>query len=414
MAVPRFKIGMSIPELLAWFGKLTETGKSSEVEEFERLIAAKVQRKFAISFPSGRIALYALLKALSKESDKREIVIPAFTVPEVITMIRAAGWKPIFADAHEKLYNVQPFEVEDKISSDTGAVLMTHLFGQPCDAFAFDELARKRGLILLEDAAQALGSHCDEKPVGSFGKASLLSFGLVKNLTTLGGGMIVCDDERLADELHRFRSGFADTKFTSLAKRLSLAAAVNIATSWPVFPLATYPTLRLLDISGSDLADRMFDEKPDELSLKDIPESMLKKFSPVQAAWGKLQLDKLEDKNKRRRENAFYLRALLVGTTGLGLPQFQQECVGIHLNFAVRHAQADQLVKLLRRYGVDTTKGYLANCADSRYFPEYKSDCPIAAKLERELLYLPIYPSLNERDMECVAKAVKKACDELA
>lgn len=175
------------------------------VREFEKKIAARVERRFGVAVSSGTAALEIALQSLSLETGS-EVILPSFTIVSCANAILRAGAVPVFVDSDPETWTVDPKKVLEKISERTRALLLVHLYGLPVDMKVLLEAARARGIFVIEDASQALGSSYFGQPCGSFGTLSTFSFYANKTVTTGEGGMIVTDDPSIAARASKLRN----------------------------------------------------------------------------------------------------------------------------------------------------------------------------------------------------------------
>lgn len=174
-------------------------------KEFEKEIAEKTQRKYAVSFNSGTSGLTAVLISLGIGSGD-EVIVPSFTFSATSNCVVHTGAQPVFAEIEDITFGLDPGDVADKITENTRAIMPIHYGGGSCRIDELVELAEENGLVLIEDAAESLGCINRCRPVGSFGKAAMFSFCGNKVLTTGEGGMVVTDDPELADRMKLVRS----------------------------------------------------------------------------------------------------------------------------------------------------------------------------------------------------------------
>src|SRR6476661_6067961 len=186
----------------------------SEVAELEEKIAAYCQTRYAVGMSSGTDALLAALMALDITYGDEVVTTPLSFFATVGAIVRL-GAKPVFVDIDPVTYNLDPSQVEAAITSRTRAIIPVHLYGQCADMDPLIQIAARHGLAVVEDAAQAIGSeYRDRRRAGSMGVAGCLSFFPSKNLGGLGdGGMVVTNDETLAERLRILRVHGAKPKY---------------------------------------------------------------------------------------------------------------------------------------------------------------------------------------------------------
>jgi perosamine synthetase len=175
------------------------------VKDFEQKFAARVNRKHGIAVCNGTAALDAALEALGIGPGD-EVIMPTFTIISCIGQIVRSGAKPVLVDNDPLTWNMDVGQIEAKITERTKVIMVVHIFGLPVDIAPVLEIAKRHGLKVLEDAAQMIGQTYKGKPCGSFGDISTFSFYPNKHVTTGEGGMIVTNDDGLAEECRSLRN----------------------------------------------------------------------------------------------------------------------------------------------------------------------------------------------------------------
>ncbi|WP_017967129.1 DegT/DnrJ/EryC1/StrS family aminotransferase [Rhizobium leguminosarum] len=175
------------------------------ITRFEREFAATVGRKHAIAVANGSMALDAGMMALGLE-EGTEVIMPSFTIISCAAAIVRAGCVPVAVDSDPLTWNIDPTKIEAAITPKTGAIMVVHIYGLPCDMAAINEIARRHDLKIIEDAAEMHGQTYNGQPCGSFGDVSIFSFYPNKHITTGEGGMIVTDSDALADRSRSLRN----------------------------------------------------------------------------------------------------------------------------------------------------------------------------------------------------------------
>lgn len=175
-----------------------------EIKEFESCLS-KMHEKHALVFNSGTSALHAYLAVL--ELKGREVIVPSFTFTSTANSVVLAGGKPVFAEVEPETYGLDFEDVKKKITKDTKAIIIVHYAGCIAkDTFRIKKLCEEKGVLLIEDAAEAMGAEKDEKLAGTIGHAGMLSFCQSKIVTTGEGGAIITDDKELLEKLKLLRS----------------------------------------------------------------------------------------------------------------------------------------------------------------------------------------------------------------
>jgi UDP-4-amino-4,6-dideoxy-N-acetyl-beta-L-altrosamine transaminase len=332
-----------------------------KIQEFERALAARGGAKHAVVMANGTAALQAAYYAAGLGPGD-ELVTTPLTFAATANAALWFGAKPVFADIDESTGNLSPDEAARKITSRTKVLAPVDYAGRPADLPAFRELAKKHGLLLVEDACHSYGASLGSSPVGSLADMTVLSFHPVKTLTTGEGGAVLTNDEALAAKLSSFRAHGVTSR---------------------------QPDWRY-DIGHLAQNYRMTD---------------------MQAALGLSQLRKLDRFIARRQEIAeAYLRDF-AGVPELGLPPTAApgQCAW-HL-FPIRVPRRAEVFRSLRAAGVGVQVHYIPVHHHSLYrglgYPEKL--CPRAERFYDEELSLPIFPLLTEADRKKVVSAVKDA-----
>ena len=175
------------------------------VEQLEKQFASRVGRKHGIAVTNGTAAIDASIEALGIGPGD-EVILPAFTIISCILQIVRAGAKPILVDSEPFTWNMDVASIESKITSKTKAIMVVHIYGMPVDMGPVMDLCQRYRLLLIEDAAEVIGQDYRDKPCGSFGDISTVSFYPNKHVTTGEGGMILTDDDAVAERCRELRN----------------------------------------------------------------------------------------------------------------------------------------------------------------------------------------------------------------
>lgn len=382
---------------------MQETLRSREsgddcVRDFERAFAKKAGVPFAVALPSCRFGVYHYLKYLGPraEADEEEVVVPAFTYPAMPAAVRAAGMKPVFVDSERDGYNIDSSAIRNRISPKTKALLVSHLFGTPCEMEQITEIARETGVKIIEDCAHAAGSSFNGRSVGSWGHVGFFSFGIGKNLSTFGGGMMVSSSKDLA-EYFRSVTAALPGKRPLLVLREALGAWIKgVLTNPPGFSTVTFPLIRLMALRDVNWLDRLMTE-----SMEDFSSGLTnaRGYAGAQARLGMLRLSDLETVNLEQAKKASAFDESLA--PALQLRGSRRSRLGEAVSYyVIRSAQRDRMRAELLAQGIDTKACDMANC------------CPgmqRAERLSKELFELPISRWLSRQELEYIARAVNEA-----
>ncbi|RAM51567.1 MAG: aminotransferase DegT [Hapalosiphonaceae cyanobacterium JJU2] len=175
------------------------------IKQFEEQFAARVGRKYGVAVSNGSVALDAAVAALGIGSGD-EVILPTFTIISCAAAIVRAGATPVVVDCDPHTWNIDVNQIEAKITPKTKAIMVVHIYGLPVDMEPVLALADKYGLQIIEDAAEMHGQTYKGRPCGSFGAISTFSFYPNKHITTGEGGMLVTDDQKLAERCRSLRN----------------------------------------------------------------------------------------------------------------------------------------------------------------------------------------------------------------
>ena len=175
------------------------------IKQFEENFAQKVNRKYAVAVANGTLAIDAAIAALDIKAGD-EVILPTFTIISCILQIVRIGAVPVLVDCDPYTFNMNINQIESKITKKTKAIMVVHIYGLPVDVSPILALAKKYNLRIIEDAAEMHGQTYNGKPCGSFGDVSTFSFYPNKHITTGEGGMIVTDDQAIAERCKSLRN----------------------------------------------------------------------------------------------------------------------------------------------------------------------------------------------------------------
>lgn len=320
------------------------------VEDFEGRFAAFCGARYAIATSSGTAALYIALLAHGI-SPGDEVITTPFSFIASANSIVSARARPVFVDIEEDSFNIDPRLIEEKITPRTKAIIPVHLYGNPCDMEAILEIAARHGLVVIEDACQAHGASIDGRKVGSFG-TGCFSFYASKNMVTGEGGMITTDDKGVAERARLIRQHGMRRQYYH-------------------------------DMWGFNF-----------------------RMTEFQAAIGIVQLEKLEDFNRRRIENAAYLTENLRRVI---TPQVRDGFRHVFHQYTIRVLDGrDKMLEGLRRRDIDARVYYPLPIHKQAFYQQlgYHEELPLAEKASQEVLSLPVHPGLTPAELERIVEEV--------
>jgi dTDP-4-amino-4,6-dideoxygalactose transaminase len=376
------------------------------IEEFYTKFAQWLGVSHVLGAASGRSAFQLALGALGLEKGA-QIIFPAFTFPVIPLVAKLLGYQPVFCDVDSQTYNSGPEHIEPKITEKTGAILATHLFGQPCPIRELADLARQRNIRLLEDCAHACGVRVDGQPVGSFGDIGIFSFAEGKNMPCFGGGAIATSDDEIAQRAVDILS-----ESPMLTKNAITKNAFSIWLKWLltrpfIFGMTAYPALRLKLLLGQPLMDSAVG---DEL-LEDFKQSnpRVHRMTNLQAAVGVLQLKHIDEFNEGARRNARILTENLGQVPGIEAPDaIEGDHIYVYYPLKVDPAKRDDLRHYLLRRGYDSKTSDMSDCAPLITFrdPEQPENYQSTSR-EASILEICVYPVIAQEKMRRLAQDIR-------
>ena len=414
MMIPRFEPTTTLFEALQFLldSATRSLSDRSDVRRFERDFATWQGAEDALFVPSGRMGLWLTLKALNYPAGS-EIVVPSFTYFAIPAVIRFAGLVPVYADIDPATYEITAATVNPVLTGKTCAILPTHLFGRTCPMPELQELAQSKGLDIIEDCAQSCGAMIGTRRSGSLGRASYFTFGITKNFSTFSGGMVVSQDGELVRKMAVERDRFSDSSRSYLIKQGVTAAAMSVATRRAIFNLSLSPLVRLGKKSDADPVHKSFEEQVHEVT-SDVMTRLKWRPGAPQALAGFRQLAVVERKNQMRRERGMALLAALARRGVSGLPAGpEEEGDHIFMSFALRRRERSAFGTRLRGQEVDFSSGYMSACGAIPALGGRPGLCEEGERAAREIVHLPLYPGLEERDIERIADGVAQADREV-
>ena len=385
-------------------GKTVQQGPA--IDKFYTKFAQWLGVSHVLGAASGRSAFQLALGALGLEKGA-QIIFPAFTFPVIPLVAKLLGYQPVFCDVDSQTYNSGPEHIEPKITEKTGAILATHLFGQPCPIRELADLARQRNIRLLEDCAHACGVRVDGQPVGSFGDIGIFSFAEGKNMPCFGGGAIATSDDKIAQRAVDILSESPMPTKNAITKNAFSIWLKWLLTRPFIFGMTAYPALRLKLLLGQPLMDSAVG---DEL-LEDFMQSnpRVHRMSNLQAAVGVLQLEHIDEFNEGARRNARILTEKLGQVPGIEAPDATEgDHIYVYYPLKVDPAKRDDLRHYLLRRGYDSKTSDMSDCTPLVTFrdPEQTENYQTRSR-EASILEICVYPVIAQDKMRRLAQDIR-------
>lgn len=320
-----------------------------EVAAFENEFSSIVANRQCIAVNSGTSGLHmALIAAGIKQGD--EVIVPSFTFAATANTVVLTGATPVFVDINPKTFNIDPVAIEAAITPRTRAILPVHLYGQPAAMNEIMAIAERHSLLVIEDAAQAHMASLSGTPVGSFGTAGVFSFYPTKNMTSGEGGMISAASDEIARQCRLLRNQGMEKRYAN-------------------------------EIVGFNT--RMTD---------------------IHAAIGRVQLTKLESWTRQRRSNAKFLNENLRDVV---IPYVAPNAIHVYHQYTIRileHSR-DAFADEMNKRGVGNGVYYPTPVHELDSF-RIKLDLPETTRASKEVLSIPVHPSLSPGELETIVSVI--------
>lgn len=332
------------------------------VRRFEREFAQACGCEFGVACANGTVALHLALATLGIGPGD-EVIIPTFTMIATANAVSYTGATPTLVDAEPETWNLDVSRIEEKITPRTKAIIVVHTYGHPVEMDAVNEIARRHGLYVIEDAAEAHGAEYHSRRAGSLGDVASFSFYANKIITTGEGGMVTTNNAELAE----------------LARRLRDHAFSSERHFWHQYRGFNY------------------------------------RMTNMQAAIGLAQTERLAQLVERRRRNAQVYTEILSRVPGLTLPRERQGSKNVFWMYGILvgddfGCSRDELRRRLAQQGIETRTFFIPIHFQPIYFAQFKGQrYPVSETLCHRGMYLPSGAGLTEADVRFVAEAVAQA-----
>ena len=336
-------------------------------EALETDLAAYCDAKYAVALANGTDALTIALAACGIGAGD-EVIVPAFTFVATATAVVRLGARPVFADIDPGTFNLNPAEIERRLTPQTKAVIPVHLYGLPAEMETINAIAARHRLHVIEDNAQAIGARYKSARTGSLGIAAGLSFYPTKNLGAYGdGGMLVTNSERLAAHARRLRDHGQSGKYLC--------------------------------------AEPGWNSRLDE----------------IQAAVLRVKLRHLDDWTIARRSHAQHYTELLANVPGISTPRVPSHSEHVYHLYTIRirgeSSHRDRVQQKLASLGISTGAYYPTPLHLQPIFASYghrAGSFPVAEQAAAQVLSLPLFPELTKKQIERVVESLDKTLKEIA
>jgi dTDP-4-amino-4,6-dideoxygalactose transaminase len=348
-----FEIDKAISKVISDFDFI----RGKYVQEFEKKFAIFCSSKHCVGVGNGTDALFVALKSLNIGPGD-EVIVPANTFIAIPEAVSITGAKVVFIDCDPQTYNIDVQKIPAQITERTRAIIPVHLYGQPADMDTIQIIARKNGLKIVQDCAQAHGATIAKKPLSLYGDILCFSFYPSKNLGAMGdAGALVTNDDDIAKLARMFANHGRLSKY-----------------------------------------EHMF-------------EGINSRMDGIQAAILNVKLKYLLNWTEKRKKIASLYNQMLYGAGDVVTPHVMSNFEHVYHLYVIRTKKRDVLKEYLKNNGIHSGIHYpiaLPNLQAYRYLGHTPRDFPVASMYQNEILSLPIYPELKKEMIEYIASKVKE------
>ena len=335
-------------------GQLTDGPRTAA---FEDAFANRHSVSNAVAFSNGTVALAGIYLALDIGPGD-EVIVPSMTFISTATSVLHVGARPVFAEVTEDTYNLDPSDVEARLTPRTRAIVAVHYGGQPADLAELSSFAKDAGVVLIEDAAQAHGASYRGTPVGGFGQAAMFSFTPTKNITTGEGGIVTTNDAELASRLRLLRNHGQTGRYHH-------------------------------DVVGYNW-----------------------RITEMQAAMGVVQIGKLDAILERKWANSAYLRNRLTDAPNVLLPIAREDRTHAYMLFTLKVPTnlRDHAMNALLEAGIEA-RLYFPPAHLQPVFRNQAVSLPKTERLASQMMSIPFHSHLSHSEIDTMVGALKRALD---
>lgn len=327
------------------------------VSRFEELVSSAFKSKHSLAVSNGTTALHLAYLALGLHAGD-EVVIPAFSYLAAANVAIQLGLVPVFADVDDSTFCLTAETVSRVVTDRTRAIVAIHTYGSMCDVDAITDVVRSRGIVVIEDSAEAMGSKLRGRFAGTIAPIGTLSFHAAKTITTGEGGMVLSNDDALAESMRSWRThGSTHTRY------------------WH-------------DVPGHNF-----------------------RMGNLQAAFGCAQMEHWDSVVAERRKLVDTYSRNLAGHAGIAVQQPGDDvdplvwAIALELDPQVYPQGRDVVLKEMADRGVECRNGFYSPSQMPLYAP-YKCDTPVSDRLARNVISLPTYIGLTEPEVDRVVETL--------
>jgi dTDP-4-amino-4,6-dideoxygalactose transaminase len=405
--VPRGSINHSLFQsfvylINSFFARLNQ---AEVINEFEELFAKNNHRKYCVSFPFARTAIYFALKAQNLPKGS-EIIMPPISIKGILDVVISLGLIPKYVDLDLENFCFDSNKLKKAINKNTSAIIITYLFGTAPDVGKLIAICKLNNIFIIEDFSQGLNAKSDSAKLGSFGDASIYSSSAIKQIDTFGGGHLVSNDKDLIEKIRLDQLNLYPSKRTFLIKKILINLMYNIAANKIVFNLVVDPLLRVMKRLGSNV-DKMTGDR-DKFPIQTLPREWFGSYTSFQAKIGIDALKNLESFDKKR---ILHAHTILNLAKKMNFGQRKNKDDHTYWQLVAYAENPSAMIEILRSNGVDSCTSSLELLSALSNYPgsELMTN---AIKIHTRAIFIPCFARLSNRQKQKIYKAIDAIKDK--
>jgi len=425
MALPRHKLSIPFIALLTWTLKslFVNLNRGRTVELLEKRLAQYWGKKKCQTLSSWRLGFHYVLKSLNLQAED-EILLTPIGISDIVNAINLLKLKPVFVEMDPDTHNIDISDLKQKITNKTKVIHITYLCGMVPNLDAITTIAKEKNLSIIEDISQNYGATYQGKLVGTFGDAVVGSFSLGKCMASFAGGFVATNNVSMHEKIKLYcDSNLQKPKRKFLLKLGYGQLLVSLSTSKYFFNLITHKIFLILSWLNpkkleeihnpkyyyKDIHKQSYYENP-PLLRDSWPKDLFTDFSDLQAQLTLITLKNLEEGARKRRFLAKILIENLNSNVKKMTPRSMldtENCVYYHFSIFV-NTDIIEFQSYLLKKGIDAVGYALPLNSDENAFRQFNADLPLAKKIKKESVFLPIHEDYTENDIILMAELVNE------
>ena len=348
----------------------------------------------------GRLGIYLAVKSIITH-DKNEIILPPFTIFDVINMVVCAGGKPVFIDVKLENYSPKLEEIKKYYNNKTAGIILTHMHKCADEIYNIRDFCQNNKIKLIEDAAIGFGVGIKQKKLGTIADIGVYSFSMFKFISTLNGGAVVTNDDEIYKKILIELKSFKNPKIKHLIKKFFYGLIIDTSTYTPIFKFLTFWIIKLGYLKNINIIKSITKNDPNPFYQENLPENYKLNISNYQARCIKKQLPNV---NKNYLTRKFFFQTYYNGLKDieeLQIPTYDENTNDPCISFPILYNKRVELIKFMFLNNRDIAHYFYRNCNDLKCFSKYYN--PEIKKIKlivNNIILLPTYSKYSLLDVK--------------